>query len=310
MEHFDFIPTPVMRLPYYSCKYGVELLVKRDDFFPSALGGSKARMLQYILYPLVQRGIKTVVTAGGPCSNFNRAIALLCAEHGMKLKLVSYTDNPKEYETSLNNYLVGLTHSEYIYCEKANVPQTIADVMDKENKDFTCFIYGGGKSLSGIFAYYEAIKELKAQVDEIDDLFVACGTGTTLTGICAGMQMYYPKATVHAISVARDYDAEFPVLVENMDLLNRYLDTSYDFSKLDFHDEFLCGGYAKSCVEEVTMIKECISNEGMVIDPTYVGKAFYGMNSLLADKKYCGRKILFWNTGGLINLLSQKELFL
>lgn len=144
MEHFQFTPTPVIRLPYYSRKYGVDLLVKRDDFFPSALGGNKARMLQYILYPLVQRGIKTVVTAGGPCSNFNRAIALLCAEHGMDLKLVSYTDNPKEYETSLNNYLVGLTHCEYIYCEKSNVPQTIAEVMDKTDENLTYFVYGGG----------------------------------------------------------------------------------------------------------------------------------------------------------------------
>lgn len=309
MEHFQFTPTPVIRLPYYSRKFGVDLLVKRDDFFPSALGGNKARMLQYILYPLVQRGIKRVVTAGGPCSNFNRAIALLCAEHGMDLKLVSYTDNPKEYETSLNNYLVGLTHCEYIYCEKSNVPQTIAEVMDKTDENLTYFVYGGGKSLPGIYAYYEAVKELKAQVDVIDDLFVACGTGTTLTGICAGMQAFFPNATVHGISVARSCEAEFPVLVEDMELLNQYLGTSYDFSKLDFHDEFLCGGYAKSCEEEAMIIKECISNEGMVIDPTYVGKAFYGMLSLLTDKKYHGRKVLFWNTGGLINLLSQKEVF-
>lgn len=48
MEHFCFSPTPITSLPYFSEKYNVEILAKRDDLFPSVLGGSKARMLQYI----------------------------------------------------------------------------------------------------------------------------------------------------------------------------------------------------------------------------------------------------------------------
>ncbi len=309
MEHFDFSPTPISRLSYYSAKYGLELYMKRDDLFPSALGGSKSRMLQYILFPLKRKGIKTIVTAGGPCSNFNRAIALLCAEHGFKLKLVSYTDNPEEYVTSLNNYLVGLTGCEYVYCKKTEVPQTIESVM-KRSDDLTHFVYGGGKTLTGIFAYYDAIKELKEQYPKgFDDVFVACGTGTTLTGICAGMQKYYPETKVHGISVARTCEAEWRVLEEDMSLLNGYLNANYDFSNLSFHDEFLCGGYSKTCGKELSVIRECISNEGIVIDPTYVGKAFYGMMSILADNEYKGKKVLFWNTGGLMNLLSQKDEF-
>lgn len=62
-------------------------------------------MLQYILYPLINRGAKTIVTAGGPCSNFNRALSLMCASYGLKMILVSYTDELEEYETSLNNLL-------------------------------------------------------------------------------------------------------------------------------------------------------------------------------------------------------------
>ena len=308
MKNFSFSPTPVEYLPYFSDKYGVELYVKRDDLFPSALGGSKSRMLQYILYPLVQKGIKTIVTAGGPCSNFNRAIALLCAKYGFKLKLISYTDNLEEYKTSLNNYLVNLTGCEYIYCKKTEVSQTIGKVMN-ESDDLTYFIYGGGKSLAGFYAYYEAIEELSMQLDKVDDLFVACGTGTTLTGICAGMQRYFPETVVHAISIARNYELEFPVLTENMNQLNSFLGTNYDFSNLRFYDKYISGGYGETCVELLAVIRECISCEGMVLDPTYVGKAFYGMTSVLSTGKYIGKKILFWNTGGLINLLSQKDLF-
>ena len=309
MEHFDFAPTPVTCLNYFSKKFGIELWAKRDDLFPSALGGSKARMLQYILFPILKSGKKTIVTAGGPCSNFNRSIALLCAQYGLRLKLVSYTDNPVEYKSALNNYLVGLTNCEYIYCDKSQVPETIKQVMDNSDKDTTTFIWGGGKSLQGVFSYYDAVRELKEQKAEIDELFVACGTGTTLTGICAGMQKYYPQAKVHGISVARTFDNEKTVLQEDMAYLNEYLNSHYDFSNLIFHEEFLLGGYGESNDDELNVIKECIAHEGMVIDPTYVGKAFYGMSSILPQKSYEGKKILFWNTGGVINLLSEREQF-
>lgn len=308
MEHFSFSATPISRLPYYSGKFGVDLVTKRDDLFPSALGGSKSRMLQYILFPLVQNGIKTIVTAGGPCSNFNRAIALLCAKYGIKLKLVSYTDNPEEYDTSLNNYIVGLTGCEYIFCRKNEVPETINKIMAASD-DLTYFIYGGGKSIAGFYAYYEAVKELHSQLKDIDAVFVACGTGTTLTGICAGMQCFYPKAKVHAISVARNHDAEMPVLIENMRQLNMHLKSDYDFSNLSFHDEFVSGGYGKASKEILGTIRECISHEGITVDPTYTGKAFHGMTSILSTGIYSGKNILFWNTGGAINLLSQKDLF-
>lgn len=310
MEHLSFNATPITPLPYFSEKYNVELLAKRDDLFSSALGGSKARMLQYILYPLLSGGAKTIVTAGGPCSNFNRALSLLCASYGLKMILVSYTDEPEEYETSLNNFIVSQTNCEYVFCKKTEVPKTIEKVLKQCDKATTRFIYGGGKSLQGVFAYYDAVKELKTQTDHIDELFVACGTGTTLTGICAGMQKYFPKAKVHGISVARTYEAELPVLTSDMEILNQYLHEKFDFSNLVFHDDFLNGGYSKTSPEELRTIQECISHEGLIIDPTYAGKAFWGMTSILEKRDYKDKKILFWNTGGLMNLLSQKDEFI
>lgn len=306
MEHISFSPTPITSMAYFSKKLDVNLCCKRDDLFPSALGGSKARMLQYMLYPILKDGKKTIVTAGGPCSNFNRTIALLCAQYGLQLKLVSYTDEPSEYETSLNNYIVGLTNCEFVYCEKSDVPETIKQVMDGSDVASSCFVWGGGKSLAGVFAYYDAVRELKSQIDNIDELFVACGTGTTLTGICAGLQAFFPQAKVHGISVARSWENEKAVLDEDMACLNEYLNTNYDFSNMEFHEEFLLGGYGKSSKEELNVIKECIAHEGMVIDPTYVGKAFYGMCSILKKENCAGKKVLFWNTGGVMNFLSQR----
>lgn len=131
-----------------------------------------------------------------------------------------------------------------------------------------------------------------------------------MTGICAGMQKYFPKAKVHGISVARKYEAECPVLESDMELLNHYLHEDFNFSNLTFYDEFLNGGYGKTSLEEIYTIKECIANEGLIIDPTYTGKAFWGMTSILKRSNCKNKRVLFWNTGGLINLLSQKDEFI
>ena len=80
--------------------------------------------------------------------------------------------------------------------------------------------------------------------------------------------------------------------------------------KVDIYDEFLNGGYGKTSLEEIYTIKECIANEGLIIDPTYTGKAFWGMTSILKRSNCKNKRVLFWNTGGLINLLSQKDEFI
>lgn len=309
MKHLPFSPTPVTFLPYFSKLWDVNLWSKRDDLFYEAGGGSKARMLQYILVDVNPRTYDIIVTAGGPCSNFSRACALMCAKIGLPMHLIEYTDEPEEFETSLNYKLSTLAGIRKTRCSKNSVPETIESVInDYERRSKKVkFIYGGGKSLEGIFAYYDAVEELYRQGVHLDHLFVACGTGTTLTGICAGMQKYYPKARVHAISIARKKEEEEIVLKDDMRILNEYLLAKSDFANMQFHDEYLCGGYAKYNEELISVIKECISKEGMIIDPTYSGKAFYGMESIITkDEVFCNKDIIFWNTGGIFNLISEK----
>ncbi len=307
MKHLLFNTTPVNKLNYFSNKLGVNLYVKRDDLFLEAGGGSKARMLQYILSDIKSENYDVLLTAGGPCSNFNRACALMCAKIGIPMHLVEYTDNPNEYKSSLNYYICQLAGIKTTRCKKSEVPETISKVLNQYQSkgEKVKFIYGGGKSIEGIYSYYEAVKELYTQIQDIDHIFIACGTGTTLSGICAGVQKYYPNTKIHAISTARNYDAELPVLTDNIKLLNKYLGTKYSLDNLKFYDEYICGGYAKYNNSIMNIIKECISNEGMIIDPTYSGKAFWGMNNIIeSSETFKDKNILFWNTGGIMNLLS------
>lgn len=306
MTHLPIEPTPITRLEYFSSKLGVNISCKRDDLFGAAGGGSKARMLQYILAEVSRDNCDVLVTAGGPCSNFNRACALMCAQVGVQMHLVEYTDNIEEFDESLNYKLCKLAGVRTTRCLKSNVTETIASVIDSYASQKIKFVYGGGKSIEGFYSYYEAVKELFEQGVSLDYIFVACGTGTTLTGICAGMQKYYPGAKVYAISVARYNEDEIPVLLENMKLLNTYLNSDYDFSNMIFCDRYIGEGYGRYNVDLVDLIRECASNEGVLLDPTYSGKAFYGMNLIIQeDPKFLNKNVLFWNTGGIFNLLSE-----
>lgn len=312
MKHLPFNPTPITSLPdYYSKLGGVILTSKRDDLFTEAMGGNKARILQYVLADISADNCDVLVTAGGPSSNYNRACALMCAKLGVPMHLIEYTDNPEEFKTSLNYYICNLVGIRKTRCKKTEVPKTIDAVLsDYQEKGIRVkFVYGGGKSVEGILAYFDAVTELSRQVETIDHLFVACGTGTTLTGICAGMQKHFPKATIHAISVARSYEVEQPVLTENMRTFNEKFGTNYNFSRLSFYDSYLCGGYAKTTPALLHCVKECITNEGMIIDPCYSGKAFYGMTQIINSNRsqYKGKNVLFWNTGGMINLLGMRN---
>lgn len=309
MKHLNFTPTPVSSLDYFSKKLGIQLMAKRDDLFIEGGGGSKARMLQYILAD-VKSKYDVFVTAGGPLSNFNRACALMCSKLGVPMHLVEYTDVLEEYNISLNYFICKLCDVKTTRCGRDVVAETIDRVMASyQDKGLNAkFVYAGGKCIEGFYAYYDAVREVYCQGIGIDDVFVACGTGTTLTGISAGLQRYYPNAKIYAISTARKEDLERPVLLDNMKELNNYLHENYNFKNMRFYDDYLCGGYAKYTPLLMETIKECISHEGMIIDPTYSGKAFYGMTNIIENnfEFFKNHNVLFWNTGGIFNLLSKE----
>lgn len=306
MRHLPFVPTPISSLSYYSKALGCNLLCKRDDLFMEACGGNKARMLQYILYKLTEEEYDVVITAGPKSSNFNRACALMCSRMGVPMHLVVYSSVEGNEKYSLNYKVCEWSNIAITRSLKNEVPQTIQRVISSYGDKKVLLVYGGGRSLEGVYAYYEAVEELHHQVDSLDHLFVACGTGTTLTGICAGMQEYFPGTQVHAISVSRQFADEKMILEEDMNWLNEYLGTNYNFSNLNYIEDYLCGGYGLYKDDILDSIRKAMSHESLVLDPCYSGKAWDGMISMIHNENgtFKGKNVLFWHTGGFFNLLS------
>src|SRR5881409_1068438 len=95
------LPTPLVEAPRLSKELGIRLLIKRDDQTGLALGGNKARKLDYLLDDAIEQGCDTLVTAGGAQSNFARMTAAAAAIAGIACHLVLSGDEPKQYSGNL-----------------------------------------------------------------------------------------------------------------------------------------------------------------------------------------------------------------
>ena len=313
LPHFYFTETPIIKLEALSEKLQLNLFMKRDDAFSKAQGGNKARKLQYILYKAKVNGCNAVVTAGDINSNHNRATALMCASLGMKCKLVVHNDHPELERLSMNAFICRMSGAELIYCSKADV----GPVMDKAMDDFKTdgcepfYIWGGGHCLEGSYAYYEAAKNAIENFNgNIDNVFFASGTGTTHAGLHVGFKIHSPSTKVLGISIARPYDRGIREIHKSVNELQKFLGKEVsEIDEIMFFDKFIGNSYESIEKDVSNTIRRVCMNEGILLDPTYSGKAFNAMLKTLNNNfdEYQGKNILFWNTGGIFNLLAHRD---
>lgn len=290
----------------------INLFIKQDDLFPFPGGGSKARKLKYILNDHVVSKYNAIVTAGGNQSNHLRSTALCGAMLGWKTISIIHDTKPSKFDGNLK--LTQLAGSECRFVEMAEVKKAMDNAMeDLRNEGYNpLYIWGGGHCIEGSLAYYEATKELKTQLNGIipDYIFVASGTGTTQAGIEIGIRQFFPHCKVIGISVARERSRGSEKIIESMHELNDYLNTPVsNFENLIFDDNFVGKGYQDTYPELLETIKWAAKTEGLILDPTYTGKAFHALSEYVKNRTiHPNANVVFWHTGGLLNLMASNQL--
>lgn len=286
---------------------GLSMKIVRDDLFPFIGGGGKARKAVYYEELLKEQGYNAVVTCGGIQSNHNRAIALMCAKNGWKCHLC-IQGTEERFKTEKGNALLDrLSGAE---CELIK-PEDTAIAMDRAMEKLEAegykpyYCHGGGHDLPGGVSFVEAVEELSKQIDEPDYIFHASGTGSTQAGIVVGLDCVgWNEVKCIGISVARQYErgerviSEFAnMLAEHYGMTERYGD------RILFNTNYLYGGYEKFTPEMEAYLKNVMRQTGLMFDTTYSGKAFYGMMDIIKKNGLQDKKIVFWHTGGIMNLM-------
>lgn len=275
---------------------GVELLVKRDDLLPFPLPGNKVRKLTAEL--AVNEPVPDVViTNGGIDSNHCRTIALMAARMGFRAHLVLHGDPSLAPRAASLLSALGAT---YDVVDSSAIAGTIAersDIFAGEGYRVQV-IPGGCHTPAGARAYRDAAAELFTHTS-VDAVVVASGTGATQGGIVAAAAARATPPRVIGVSVARDEERGRPAVREAAMWAGATRDTP-----LEFLDRYRDGGYGRSGTATAAAVA-LGWRFGLPLDPTYTGKAFAGLQDLIASGSIGhGSRVLFWHTGGLWNYLS------
>jgi len=303
--------TPLERCPGLSKHWGIDLYVKRDDLFPFVGGGNKARKIIGFVKQADAAGCDALVTTGGVQSNHARVTALHAAARGWRCRLVLHGEPGVLQNPRGNLLLMLLVGAEVMVVSPDGISQALGTIQRElvAEGHRPLVIPGGGHSLTGALAYVEAVSELRGQCDELewypDWLILASGTGTTQAGLVVGLEQLGWSMNVVGISIARRNPRGEEIVEEACRELREHLGLYGRRKEVSFRDEWVGEGYEKAGPQVWASIRLAAALDGLVLDPTYTGKAFSAVTDMIESGEITrGARVLFWHTGGLINLLA------
>lgn len=303
--------------PLYRCKEdygGNEVYLKRDDLLPFSFGGNKVRKAQKFYREIVEKQADCLVTYGSSSSNHCRIISNMAALLGIPCHLISPEENAHE---TANSRIIRRLKATVEYCPVDRVKETIDNRLSRlKERGNPYFIMGGGHGNPGTEGYLDAYRELLVQEEErgidFDYIFHASGTGATQAGLVVGQLLEGREAQeIVGISIARMEEPGRRVVCDSVKDYLEFLCQKQLLApavkedllqkmdkKVIFTDKYRLKGYGDYNKEIAETVAEAERQEGVAMDTTYVGKAFWGMKRFLAEQGIEKKKVLFWHTGG------------
>lgn len=290
------IKTPVIQIPDEKNS----IYVKRDDLLPFSFGGNKVRIALEFINDMKKQGKDCIVGYGNARSNLSRALANLCYQFKIPCHIISPADEDGTRIDTYNSKMVLSCDAKFHYCKKTNVKETVESILKDIRKEGLkpYYIYGDstgkGNEHTPMLAYAKLYEEIKGQYDYI---FLATGTGMTQGGLLAGKAINNGTEKIIGISVARSAVQEIEVLRKSLECFSDRIQKIENY-EINVEDAYLCDGYGTYNRQIEKTIHQQLTCNGMPLDPTYTGKAFWGMQDYLNRKCITGKKVLFIHTGG------------
>ena len=304
---------------------GPDIWIKRDDCTGLALGGNKARKLEFLLAEARGAEADTIVTIGAAQSNHVRMTAAGARISGMESVSLLF---PEEEERLEGNLLLDrLFGTEVVYLPfrfqqsspekiEEEVSRTLNRLQEAGRKPF--FIPAGGATPLGALGYFRATEELAGQARRegcaVDSIVVPFGTGGTFAGILLGVDALRLGWFVHGISVAPDGAWRQSGVLSHEEIARsaaallgqefRLTSDSYEI----LYDQ-VGPGYGvvtEACAEAIRTVAR---TDGILLDPVYTGKAMAGLIALVQSGRLGrGRTVVFLHTGGAPALFAHPEI--
>ncbi len=277
---------------------GVSLWVKRLDLIHPVVSGNKWYKLKYNLSAAQAEGATTVLSFGGAYSNHIHALAGACKMLGLSsigvIRGEAHTplNRTLQYAESCGMRLHYLNRSDYRLKHTDAIQQRLKDKYG----DLYIVPEGGSNALA-LKGVAELIPELG---DHYDRLCCACGSGGTLAGLIAGLDGHKQLEGFAALKGADFLYADVRRLLSEAG----FIDPNNWQINLDYH----FGGFAKTTAELLAFIRQFEVEQGVVLEPLYTGKLFYGLFERIKAGAYPqGTRIIALHSGGLQGIDRQGE---
>ena len=311
------LPTPLEECPRLTHALGgPRILIKRDDNSGLAFGGNKSRHLEFRIADARAKGCDVFINSNVWVSNNARIVAAACAKVGMRYIFVVRDGKGKPFQgnllldkilgAELHMLNMGLDDREAVneYCR---------DLAERLKKGGHRPYLGSEEPfarISGTIGYLDCTTELEGQLKErgIDRTHVYLVAGTSMTGLALGAKLLGLPWKVTGV-----YAGDRPNIEEAIKLYADNakevlgLPASLDPSEVDIYTDYVAPAYAVPNEKGVEAIKLVARTEGVLLDPTYTGKAFAAVVDDIRDGKLTADDtVVFVHTGGLPALFMQE----
>ncbi len=321
------LPTPLDFLSKYSTNYpGHSIYLKRDDCTGLAMGGNKARQLEFYLGHALEQQCDVILSTGAVQSNYMRQLAAAAAKLGFEchIQLEARVQDPSETYLNSGNVLLdklfGATIHHYEQGEDEFGADKqlahIAETLKLQGKKPYIVPLAPVETPRGSLGYVDAAQELAQQLVDLNltaDLIVV-GSGSALThaGLLTGLRLLELDIPVLGACVRRDAAPQTQRVLSTCRKVENMLACGQVVNEEDvwLSDEALAPGYGKASQNVFDTINAVASQEGILLDPVYSGKTVACLDTLLragALDEY--KNIVVIHTGGTPSLFAyQNEL--
>jgi D-cysteine desulfhydrase len=317
--------TPIQKLSRLSAlptMRGCNLYVKRDDLTGLGGGGNKLRKLEFLLGEAIAGGADTLVTWGGLQSNHARLTAAVAARHGLACELI-LTHSPirddNDYRLNGNVLLDTLFGASVHQLPVGAAAETFAlELVERlQRQGRKTFVMPlGGTSRRGSLGYAACAAEVLGQADtlglQFERIIIPNGSSGTHSGLLAGLSIAGSSTQVQGYSVLGTAGPTLDVTREKTQAVLKLLGsiTELPAEALHIDDSQRGSAYGAPTASMLAATRTLASQEGLLIDPVYGGKAFAGLLESVARGDHpAGSNLLFIMTGGLPGIFAYRTAY-
>ncbi len=321
-------PTPLERMNNLSKDYStgqrdVNLWIKRDDCTGLAMGGNKARQLEFYLGDALDQQADTILTTGAIQSNHVRMTVAAAHKLGMYCEVQleeRVSDRPSAYYQSGNPFLVSMlgakVHKYPVGEDEEGADRALyqrAEELNQQGRHAYVIPLAPNHAPLGALGYVLVAEELLQQLGQqsLDAVVIASGSGSTHSGLLVGLRALGCNANVYGICVRRNAELQKARMFKRCQEVAQMIGQPDLITESDIivTDAVLSPGYGRLNDATTEAIYKAGRREGILLDPTYSGKAMAGLFHLL-DKKDLNLQgnIVFLHTGGAPGAFGYPEL--